>query len=344
MHSGSLRRHRFLREDALASHLAPHANPVAHDIRHAAPMTLSTTASLIRQWSAPHPTDLKLTLGALARGRGDPTVQILPSGFWRATRTPEGPGTQRIRAVGSGRFEVTAWGPGAQWLIDRAPVLTGANDDHDGFPSHHEEVYRLHRSFQRMRTPCSQSVFETLFPTILGQKVTGGEALSSYARLVRYFGELAPSVGLGPRLLLPPDPKTVEGTPAHVFHRANVERKRSSAIKVAASYAHRLEAAASTSDEAVRFALSQVPGVGPWSIAAVMTVAAGDSDSVSVGDFHLKNWVSWNLVGEPRGTDEQMLQLLEPFRPFRGRVTRLLQLGGSAPPKYGPRLTVQRRW
>ncbi len=328
----------------LTSDQTRHANPVAHDISPVGPMTPPTRTSLVRQWSAPHPTDLKLTLSALARGRGDPTVQILPSGFWRATRTPEGPGTQRIRTIASDRFEVTAWGPGAQWLIDRAPVLTGANDDHDGFPTHHEEMYRLHRSFQRMRTPCSQSVFEALFPTILEQKVTGREALSSYGRLVRYFGEPAPSVEQGPRLLLPPNPKIVEGTPTYVFHRANVERKRSSAIKVAASYAHRLEAAASTSDEAVRLALSQLPGVGPWSIAEVMTVAAGDADSVSVGDFHLKNWVSWNLVGEPRGTDEQMLQLLEPFRPFRGRVARLLQLGGSAPPKYGPRLTIQRRW
>ncbi len=300
--------------------------------------------SITRVWTAPHPTDLKLTLGSLPRGRSDPTVRILDTGFWRATRTPEGPATQRIRVVGRNQFEVMAWGEGARWLVDRAPVLIGGNDDHDSFPDHHEGLHRLHRTYDRMRTPCTQAIFEALLPTILEQKVTGREARSSYARIVRFFGEPAPSTDRGPRLLLPPDPKEVEGSPTHVFHQANVERKRSATIKAAAAYANRLQSAADRSDVAVRKALAVIPGIGPWSIAEVMAVAAGDADAVSVGDFHLKNWVSWNLAGEPRGTDEQMLDLLEPFRPFRGRVIRLLQLGGSQPPKYGPRLTIQQRW
>jgi len=67
-------------------------------------------------------------------------------------------------------------------------------------------------------------------------------------------------------------------------------------------------------------------------------VALGDADAVSVGDYHLPNVASWHLAGEPRGTDERMLELLEPFRPHRGRVLRLLQVGAGGAPRRGPRM------
>ena len=63
---------------------------------------------------------------------------------------------------------------------------------------------------------------------------------------------------------------------------------------------------------------------------------------MSVGDFHLPSMVSWALAGEPRGTDERMLELLEPYRGQRGRVLRLLELTGVGPPRRAPRLSRQR--
>ena len=69
--------------------------------------------------------------------------------------------------------------------------------------------------------------------------------------------------------------------------------------------------------------------------------AFGDPDAVSVGDFHLPSMVTWALAGEPRGTDERMLELLEAYRGQRGRVLRLLELTGGGPPRRGPRLSRQ---
>ncbi|HEX9762810.1 MAG TPA: DNA-3-methyladenine glycosylase 2 family protein, partial [Acidimicrobiia bacterium] len=63
-----------------------------------------------------------------------------------------------------------------------------------------------------------------------------------------------------------------------------------------------------------------------------------DPDQVAVGDFHLKNIVVHHLTGRDRGTDAEMLGLLEPFRPHRGRVIRLLERLGPAP-AFGPRST-----
>ena len=93
-----------------------------------------------------------------------------------------------------------------------------------------------------------------------------------------------------------------------------------------------------------RARLQALPGIGEWTVAEVAQTALGDGDAVSVGDYHLKNSASWALAGEPRGTDERMVELLEPFRPHRGRVLRLISAAGVSPPKYGPRLTIQPRW
>jgi len=89
-------------------------------------------------------------------------------------------------------------------------------------------------------------------------------------------------------------------------------------------------------------ALRAFPGIGPWTVAEVGARAFGDPDAVSVGDVHLPHMVAWALSGEPRGTDERMLELLEPYRGQRGRVVRLLELAGVRVPRYGPRLAPRR--
>ena len=71
-------------------------------------------------------------------------------------------------------------------------------------------------------------------------------------------------------------------------------------------------------------------------------MALGDADAVSLGDYHLPHLVAWALAGKPRGSDELMLELLEPYRGHRGRVLRLLQLAGITAPRFGPRMPL--RW
>ena len=86
--------------------------------------------------------------------------------------------------------------------------------------------------------------------------------------------------------------------------------------------------------------LCAVPGIGPWTAAEIAQRALGDTDALSVGDYHLSQFVGWALVGRPLD-DAGMVALLEPWRPHRYRVVRLLQCSGAAKPRFGPRLTVQ---
>jgi len=125
------------------------------------------------------------------------------------------------------------------------------------------------------------------------------------------------------------------------FHPLGIERRRADTLRAAASRAVRLE-------ETVEMPLSDAyrrmqafPGVGPWSAARVAMVALGDADAVPWGDCHLPHMVAWAFTGQPRGTDDRMLELLEPYAGHRGRVLRLLLVAGVSAPRFGPRMSLR---
>jgi 3-methyladenine DNA glycosylase/8-oxoguanine DNA glycosylase len=297
---------------------------------------------LSRTFRPSRPVSLGLTLAPVRRGSIDLTMRLGRSDAWRATRTPDGPATVHLAQLASGEVRVRAWGQGAPWAVETAPTLLGSDDDDSGFEPRHPIVRDLSRRFAGMRIPRTGAVVEALVPTILEQKVQGIQARRSYRSLVARFGEPAPGpAGVQLGLRVPPAPSTLAGTPSWAFHVSNVEAKRAETVRRACSAARRLEEAVSMSPADAGRRMRAVPGIGPWTAAEVALVALGDADAVSVGDYHLPNLVSWALAGEPRGDDDRMLELLEPYRGHRGRVIRLLGAGGPRAPKYGPRLPLQ---
>jgi 3-methyladenine DNA glycosylase/8-oxoguanine DNA glycosylase len=281
------------------------------------------------------PIDLRLTLAPLAHGRGDPTIRFAPDAIWRATRTPAGAATVRLRAVPGG-IEVVAWGAGSAFAMAEAAELVGARDSPDLLIAHHRLIADLVRRHPGLRLPRTNRVFGALLPAICEQKVTGIEARAAFRGVVAAYGEPAP----GPAgLRLPPTPEALARLPYFAFHRFGLERRRAELIATSARLAPRLEGM-SPADTYAR--LRAVPGIGPWTCAEVGRIAFGDPDALSVGDFHLPNLVAWALAGEPRGDDARMLELLEPYQGQRGRVQRLLEASGLRPPRYGPRMAPRR--
>ena len=52
---------------------------------------------VVREWAPSWPVSLGGTLGALGRGRHDPTYRRTPDrALWRTMRSPDGPATQRL--------------------------------------------------------------------------------------------------------------------------------------------------------------------------------------------------------------------------------------------------------
>ncbi len=261
-------------------------------------------------------------------------MRTSPGAVVRASRTPEGPVTVSFAQTDGGVL-AEAWGPGSDWVLERTLSWIGALDDDSDFdppPGLVRDLWRRHRA---MRIPRTDLVTERLIPVVLEQKVTGAEARSAYRRLVRALAEPAP----GPfGLTLPPDPARVAELPYFAFHPFGIERRRAEVLRATCARASWLDEAAALPLDDARDRLGSLRGIGPWTIAEVSRVALGDADAVSVGDFHLPHLVAWALAGEPRGTDERMLELLEPYRPHRGRVQRLLEGSGIRAPAFGPRL------
>jgi 3-methyladenine DNA glycosylase/8-oxoguanine DNA glycosylase len=256
---------------------------------------------------------------------------------WRAARTPEGAATVRLQH-GDGMVAATAWGPGAGWALDRAPGLIGAKDDLSAFEPRDDVMTRVWKEHRGVRLARALDVVRTLVAAILEQKVVGLEARRAWRKMTRAVSEPAPGDG---GLLLPPDPAAVAELPYFRFHPWGLERRRAEVVRAVCARAASLEALAEVPPEEARRRLESLAGVGPWTTAEVMRLSLGDPDAVSVGDYHVPNIVAWALAGEPRGTDERMLELLEPYRGQRGRVQLLLEASHIAPPAYGPRMEAR---
>lgn len=286
----------------------------------------------------PFTLDLTVTLGPLARGSADPTIRLEGDEAWRACRTPDGPTSIHLRAR-SEVLEAEAWGDGSAWVLDRIPQWLGFDDAPETFQPRNGLLRELHRRNLGLRLGRTSLVFEALLPTILEQKVPGVEAWASYARLVRSFGEPAPGDA---GLFLQPTPERLRETPYWAVHRLGIEQRRFAVIQYAAARARRLERTANLTPHQARRQLMSLPGIGPWSAAEVSVGAYGDRDAVSLGDYHLPHQVAWALAGEPRGSDQRMMELLEPYRGHRARVIRLLALSGIQAPRFGPRMRLRR--
>ncbi|WP_372499258.1 DNA-3-methyladenine glycosylase family protein [Streptomyces sudanensis] len=292
-----------------------------------------------RSWVPPWPLDLGLTLGPLRRGPGDPTFRATPDGaFWRTCRTPAGPGTLRITARG-GTVEAEAWGSGADWLLDRLPVLLGEADDPDAFTPRHRLLALTRRRRAGLRLVRTGLVMESLIPSILEQKVTTDEAYRAWRLLVRGYGDPAPGAPAGLRLSVVPEPRTWALIPSWEWHRAGVDGKRSATVLRAVRVASRLEEAAGMAPEEARRRLELVPGIGPWTSAETVQRSNGAPDAVTTGDYHLPGIVGYALADDRDADDARMLELLEPYAGQRHRAARLILLGGRVPPRRAPRMT-----
>jgi 3-methyladenine DNA glycosylase/8-oxoguanine DNA glycosylase len=234
--------------------------------------------------------------------------------------------------------DAEAWGPGARWAVERAPLLCGQSDDDSGFRPAHPLIGRLHRGHPGLRLPRTDAVFEALVPAVLAQLVATVEAHASYRGLVAALGEPAP----GPMpLRVPPSPQVLARTPYWSFHRFGIERRRAEVVIRAARSANRLEEVVTMDRPAAYRRMLAFPGVGPWTAAKVALVALGDADSVPVGDYNLPHAVGFALEGTPRSSDERMLELLDQYRGHRARVIRLITVSGISAPRFGPRAPLR---
>ncbi len=281
------------------------------------------------------------SLAPLRRGPRDPCFQLPGDGsIWRTSLLPSGPVTARISRAAANAAHCVAWGGGAQEFIEMLPAMLGADDDASDFEPRDPTVAAAHRRVPHLRLGRTGRVLEALIPAIIEQRVPGADAFRAWRVLVSKHGTPAP--GPAPAgMRVPPAAEAWRHIPSWEFHRANVDPRRAQTVVGCARRADSLERLVSRPAEQARQALTSLPGVGEWTAAETAQRAFGDADAVSVGDYHIPKMIGWTLLGRPVD-DAVMLELLEPMRPHRHRVVRLLEASGLAyEPRRGARLPVQ---
>lgn len=307
------------------------------------PPEIVTDGSIRRQLDTR--VDLDRLIGRLRRGAGDPSHRRTPAGWWRATRTPQGPVLLRLFVAGP-QTVVDGWGAGAEWALQAAPQLLGLDDDRSGFEPGTGVLGELARRHPDLRIGRTNAVIEALIPSILEQKVTGKEAFGAFSRLVRGYGPLAPGPAAEPGnpatgMRLQPAPQQWTQIPSWVWRKAMVTDQRSATAIRAARRAAALERTLTAGDADA--ALRSLPGVGAWTSAEVRAIAHGDPDAWSIGDYHVPRQIVYGLTGLdcPREeADRRATALLVPWLGHRLRVQQLVIAGGRRPERHGPRRTL----
>lgn len=293
----------------------------------------------VRTWRPAWPCPVPLICSSLRHGPGDPTYRTDPDGtVWKGVRTPQGVATLKITSrPGAGEVVGEAWGPGAQWVLEQLPAMLGADDDPACFEPRHKVIAEAHRRHPHWRVAKTGLVLESLVPAVIEQKVTGQEAFAGFKSLVLRFGERAPGPGPERRLWVQPTPETLRAVPSWEWLRMNIDPARSRAVVCVAQVAPALERTVGLPGAEVERRLCSVPGIGVWTAAETRFRAHGDADAVSFGDYHIAKDVGWALTGE-QVDDDGLAELLEPYRPHRYRVQRLVELAGLRRPRRGPRM------
>ena len=283
----------------------------------------------------PEPFDPRLTFGHLG---GAPNGRVDTDEWWRASNTPEGAATLRVgvdrRAA---TLVVEAWGDGAQWVVERAPMLTGAIDDPATFTPRHPRVAALRHRLPGLRLVGLGCVHDAAMATIIEQRVTSVEARRTWRAFVYRYGAAAPGPG---DLRLAPSPRTVLALRDWEWRALGIEGRRAAAMRVVAGAVGRLDEAAAGGSDSLAGRLTTLRGCGPWTTAHLRHCVAADADAVPVGDWHLPRLVAFALTGEVKADDARLLELLEPFRPHRARVWRLVLAAGRRPPRRAPRAPI----
>lgn len=274
----------------------------------------------------------------------DRTLRLLEVGeraddgtWWWASQTDSGLGTVQISRSDDG-VVANAWGDGAASLLERLPRLVGHEDSSDlvDIP---QRAQPLMRDMRGVRLGSTGDIHAALVKAVLGQVVTTKEASQSLRALVRTHGEPAP----GPHpMRAVPTPDVLAGLSYEELHGFGIERRRAGTLVEVARRAKRLAEITDMSRDDAYTRLGAVRGIGAWTSAVVMGPGWGDTDAVPVGDYHIPNGVVWVLAGRDRGTDDEMLDMLEPFRPERRRFIAAIKLAGVHAPRYGPKSAVRR--
>jgi len=151
--------------------------------------------------------------------------------------------------------------------------------------------------------------FGTLVFQVIGQQLSVSATRATLSRLQERFGGHLPS----PAELVAADPQ--------VLRDSGMSARKGATLRALAErfLDGRLsdEALSRMTDDEVEAALTEVPGVGPWTAHGFLIVALDRPDVLLSGDLALRHAVERSYGFDHLPTADEMVQLAERWRPYR---------------------------
>lgn len=159
--------------------------------------------------------------------------------------------------------------------------------------------------------PEPRSPYESLFRSIVYQQLTGKAAGTILKRVLALF----------PRTKFP-KPEQVFSTPDEAFRSAGLSRSKTAAIKDLAAHAAEgkipsLRQTERMSNEELIELLTQVRGIGPWTVEMFLIFTLGRPDVLPVSDYGVRKGYAVAYGKKELPTPKQLLTIGESWAPYR---------------------------
>jgi DNA-3-methyladenine glycosylase II len=192
-----------------------------------------------------------------------------------------------------------------------------------------------------MRLKSSHSPFEALLEAIIYQQLHGKAAAAILGRLLNLFGDLHPS------------PEHILAIPDERLRGAGVSQGkllalRDLAAKTLDGTVPSLARIRRMSDDQIIEHLTQVRGIGPWTVEMLLIFRLGRPDVLPVSDYGVRKGFALSFGRIPKNqpfsndllpTPEEMLRRAERWRPWRSVASwylwRACDLAGKPSPPPG---------
>ena len=156
-----------------------------------------------------------------------------------------------------------------------------------------------------------KNVFINLVRSIVGQQLSTKAAATIYSRFLELYHGKAPIT------------EEVIKTPEELLRKAGLSFAKAGYIKNIASYwiEHKLADSAfqKLSDEEIILLLTQIKGVGKWTVEMLLMFSLGREDVFSPDDLGIRKAMcqAYKLDEQSKDLKKQMLIIAEKWRPYR---------------------------
>jgi DNA-3-methyladenine glycosylase II len=158
--------------------------------------------------------------------------------------------------------------------------------------------------------------FATLVFQVAGQQLSVASTRAIISHLQQRFGSHMPS----PAELLAADPKTLRDSG---FSSRKGETLRALAQRFVDGRLSE-KAFASMTDQEIEAALTEVPGIGPWTARGFLLVALNRPDVFLSGDLALRRAIQREYAFDHPPTDQELIELSDRWRPYRSLAVSYL--------------------